>query len=99
MKQYLKYLAMSFVVATALVACSDSESATATKTIEKEEILPATSFEDLPECNDENNGVMAFVADERAKRICVDGAWQKLRSLSAAICPSRRSGLPEGPTP
>ena len=66
-------LALSF----GLLACGDTVENT---TINQMGMEVVDSEGDLPKCSDENEGDVAFVKDEDASRVCVDGDWKPVSS-------------------
>ena len=67
-----KLLALSFVIPALLAGCGD--------TIENQTGMDVfASADDLPKCTKGGEGDIAFVKDENATRICIDGEWVSSR--------------------
>ena len=73
MKKLFALLSSLFAVIF-LAACGDTVENT---TVNQMGMEVVASEDDLPECTNENEGEQAFVKDEDATRICVDGKWKK----------------------
>ena len=70
----MKKLALPITVAAFfLAACGDTVE---NNTINQMGMEIVDSEGDLPKCTDENEGEQAFVKDEDATRVCVDGKWK-----------------------
>lgn len=73
---FLNKLKMSFaltvLVALFLVACGDSLTE---DVIKLEASVVVADVSDLPECEDDNEGVSAFVKSDESVRVCIDGKW------------------------
>ena len=70
----------SIVFAFLLAACGDTVENTTVNQLGMEVVA---SEDDLPECTEDNEGELAFVKDEDATRICVDGKWKTSENGSA----------------
>ena len=67
-------LPLTIVAAFLPVACGDTVENTTVNQLGLEVVATEA---DLPKCSDDNEGEQAFVKDEDATRICVDGKWKK----------------------
>ena len=72
MKKSFIALSLSFAAAF-LVACGDTVENT---TVNQMGMDVVASEDDLPKCNGDNEGDVAFVKDEDASRVCIDGDWK-----------------------
>ena len=75
MKSKLSLLSLS--LAFGLIACGDTVENT---TINQTGIDMVASVDDLPDCSKDNDGEQAYVKDEDAMRLCVDGKWKTVSS-------------------
>ncbi len=75
MRCKMKKFALPITISAAFffAACGDNVE---NNTINQMGMEIVDSEDDLPECTDENEGEQAFVKDEDATRVCVDGKWK-----------------------
>ena len=83
----------AFALSAMLVACGD-DSASAKDTDRSEEVysdLVVETFDDLPVCSDNRDGVTAYVKDEKTAYICTDGSWVPEEETSSSSIASTSS--------
>ena len=69
---FKKLLIGAFALSAMLAACVD-DSTSAKDTDQSDELVE--TFDDLPVCSDNREGVIAYVKDEKNAYMCVDGDW------------------------
>ncbi|MBO6135656.1 MAG: hypothetical protein J6P30_03535 [Fibrobacter sp.] len=70
----MRILSLSLFALLLLLACSNDTTEIISQSI-PDNIEVVAEESDLPECNDESEGVQVMVKGESVARICVDGGW------------------------
>lgn len=74
--RFQKVLSLAFgvcMLSFTLTACSSDE--TAGGSAEEEGIIASETFDELPKCTEEREGVTAYVKKDKAGYVCKDGDW------------------------
>ena len=90
---FTKLFVGAFALSAMLVACGD-DSTSAKDTDRSEEVysdLVVETFDDLPVCSDNRDGVTAYVKDEKTAYICTDGSWVPEEETSSSSIASTSS--------
>lgn len=76
--RFQKVLSLAFgvcMLSLALTACGDSSDDVAGGSAEEEGIIASETFDELPKCTEEREGVTAYVKKDKAGYVCKDGDW------------------------
>ena len=71
-------ISLAFFSAALLAACGDT-----VENVYQTGMEVYSSEDDLPKCTDDNEGDQAYLKDEDAMRICVDGKWKSMDAAAA----------------
>ena len=80
-----KFWSLTALAAFLLVACGETTNENITQQITQAGLEVVDSFDDLPECTDDNNAMQVWVVDESSVRVCVKGEWFKTVSESDTV--------------